>query len=61
METVVLFNQGKEARRRGEPREAPVSVMYPVVSRYQPFRREEAFLDSHQQKAWLRGYDGARW
>lgn len=56
MESIVIFNMGRDARRAGQPCEAPDSVMYPARSRYIADHDVEAALDSGMQQEWRRGW-----
>jgi len=57
METVVIFNMGRDAARAGVERIAPENVMYPIRSIYVPDHEVEANLSLSLQKAWLDGFD----
>jgi hypothetical protein len=57
MELIVIFNDGKDAARAGQPRSAPQSVKYPVVSQYHPTYEIDVSLTKDLAREWLRGYD----
>ncbi len=59
MQTIVVFNNGRDAGRSGLPRSAPDEIDYPVVSRYQPYHTVKAALSDWMKREWLRGYDHA--
>lgn len=60
METVVVYNAGRDAAKRGDVRQAPDAIDYPIVSRYQPYHTVEATLSGWMKREWLRGFDSAR-
>lgn len=56
METIVIFNMGRDARRAGQPCEVPSSVMYPIRSQYVLDHDVPANLSRDMQRARLEGW-----
>lgn len=59
METIVFYNKGRDAARRGETRAVPDTIEYPVVSKYVPYHTITAQVKGvwHLEREWLKGFD----